>query len=218
MQQPAPTRRSRLARVCRRGFTLIELLAVILIISILAVALVPMVTDAVGSSEVTACQANLSNVYKGLVLYRTKYKRLPSESGVRFFAELYDKKAMENTKTNAERLTCPAVQVGALDIGNIDWREWWTDMEAIGPNYSAYAGRDSKRYPLRKLTGTEPLVADDNDPVMNHSTTTNVLYGDGSVQTFELELLVDEGVLVDGEVLVVGPDSPVEDLRKLSLD
>ena len=62
-------------------------------------------------------------------------------------------------------------------------------------------------------------VADDNDPEMNHSTTTNVLYGDGSVQTFELVLLQEEGILAEEEeVLIVGPDSPVEDLRKLSLD
>jgi prepilin-type N-terminal cleavage/methylation domain-containing protein len=202
----------------RAGFTLIELLAVILIISILAVALVPMVTDAVEQASVTACQANLSNVYKGIIIYRTKYKRLPSQSGVRFFAELYSKQAMEQTKTNAERLTCPAVDVGALEIGGIPWAEWWEDLENVTGDYSAYAGRDCKRFPLRKLTGKDPLVGDDNDPEMNHSTTTNVLYGDGAVNTFEVELLRDEGLLMDDEPLYVGLESQVDDLQKLSLN
>jgi len=216
LHRSAPARRRGLLR---RGFTLIELLAVILIISILAVALLPMVTDAVETAKVTACSKNLTNIWQGLLQYRIKYDdKIPSESGVRFFAELYDMKAMENTKTNAERLTCPNVQVGALEIGNLPWEEWWDDKEAITGGYSAYAGRDSKRYPIRRLTGLEPLVADDNDGGMNHATTTNVLYGDGSVHTFELELLIRDGVLMDGEDLRVGPDSPVEDLRKLSLD
>jgi len=176
------------------------------------------VNDALFASENTACQANLQNIHKGIILYKNKYKRLPNESGIRFFAEIYAKGAVEQTKTNAERLICPAVDKGSLAIGSIDWEDWWTDLEAIGPDYSSYAGRDSKRHPLRKLSGKEPLVSDDNDPEMNHQTTTNVLYGDGSVQQFELFELMDEGILMEEEPLVVGPDSPVEDLRKLSLD
>ena len=36
---------------------------------------------------------------------------------------------------------------------------------------------------------------------------------------FELAILQEQGVIsMDTEILVVGPDSPVEDLRKLSLD
>ncbi len=217
--RPTTVTRPELGALRRLGFTLIELLAVILIIGILATALLPMVTDAIEASRVTACAANLKHIHEGIMLYQTKYKELPRESGVRFFAQLYKRRAVENTKTNAERLTCPAVDKGALTIGQLPWEEWWTDFELIEGNYSAYAGRDTKNHPLRKLAGKEPLVADDNDPEMNHATTTNVLYGDGSVQTFELVPLQEEGVLSEDEdILYVGPDSPVEDLTKLSLD
>ena len=105
--------------------------------------------------------------------------------------------------------------------GQIPWDEWWVDLEIIDGSYSSYAGRDTKRFPLRKFPGSgrEPLIADDNDGGMNHQTTTNVLYADGSVQTFELADLQTEGVLLqDEDLLLVGPDSPVEDLTKLSLD
>lgn len=215
------TQRSR-PSLLRRGFTLIELLAVILIISILVATLTPMVNDAIENAKVSACSANLRQVYTGLVLYNTKYKGIPNESGVKFFAALIAREAMENTKTNAERLSCPAIDKSSLAIGQLPWEEWWKDLERVDGTYSAYAGRDLKNFPLRQglsSSGKEPLVCDDNDGGLNHRTTTNVLYADGNVQTFEFKLLQEEGKITADEVtLQVGPDSPVEDLRKFTLD
>jgi len=208
--------------LARRGFTLIELLAVILIISILVATLTPMVNDAIENAKVAGCQANLREIYKGLVLYNTKYGGIPNQGGVKFFAALIAKGAIDNTKTNAERLTCKAVDKSSLAIGTIPWEEWWTDLERVDGTYSAYAGRDIKNFPLRQglsSSGREPLVCDDNEPTLNHRTTTNVLYADGSVQTFEFKALQEEGKITKDEtVLRVGPDSPVEDLTKFSQD
>jgi prepilin-type N-terminal cleavage/methylation domain-containing protein/prepilin-type processing-associated H-X9-DG protein len=211
------------ARVVRAGFTLIELMAVILILGLLAVALLPMVTDAIDTAEVTSCQKNLSNIHGGMIMYKQKFKRAPNKSGVAFFGELITLGAMENTKTNVGRLSCPAIDKGVLGPANMGLpeTEWYRDLEQIDGSWSAYAGRDCREFPLRKFPGkgNEPLVADDNDPSMNHSTTTNVLYADGSVQTYELEIVRSEGLIgPEEDVLLVGPDSPIEDLRKLSLD
>ena len=71
---------------------------------------------------------------------------------------------------------------------------------------------------IRKLLCNNParartkVVCDDNDGGMNHRTTTNVLYGDGSVKPYEIELLREEGIVdQEEESLWVGPDSPIED-------
>ena len=210
------------ARKGARGFTLIELLAVILIISILVAALTPMINDAIERANVNACAANQRALYQGMIQYKTQYNRAPDESGVKFLAQLISRKAMENTKANAERLTCPGVEKGALAIGELPWEQWWTDLDLVDGSYSAYAGRDLKEHPLRKFpgSGNEPLVCDDNDgPEMNHRTATNCLYADGSVRQYEIEDLRDQGLIgPEEEMVFVGPNSPVEDLRKFTLN
>jgi general secretion pathway protein G len=205
-------------RFVRAGFTLIEILVVILIIGILATVLLPKIPEAIDSAEVTGCQRNMQEIYKGFLTYRTKFDRMPNQSGVRFFADLIAKKVWENTKPSVKKLNCPA-QSRPPGVVDLPESEWYTDLDAIDGSFSSYAGRDCKEFPLKQWSGKEPLVADDNDDGMNHRTATVVLYGDGSPQTLELALLAEEGILDrEEEHLVVGPDSPVEDLRKLSLD
>ena len=78
-----------------------------------------------------------------------------------------------------------------------------------------------KQKPMRKFPGgpKDALVADDNDPEMNHRTTTVVLFADGNVGTFELAELQKSGVLQEEQkVLEVGSNSPVDELRALTLD
>jgi prepilin-type N-terminal cleavage/methylation domain-containing protein len=211
----------RRVRPLRAAFTLVELLAVIAIISILMAFLLPKIPEMIDAAKVTACKKNLQEIYKGIGIYEIKYNRLPNKPGVRFFSTLISRGALENTKTSAMKLTCPAPDIGSLaGISDIEPELWFADAEAIDGTFSSYAGRDTDQYPLKRMTGKEPLVADDNDDgVGNHMTTTNVLYGDGAVNTFELALEIENGnVDPEAEFIIVGPDSNIEDLQKFSLD
>ncbi len=212
---------SRRGRTLSAGFTLIELLTVILIIGILMVFLIPRIPEAIDNAKVTACKANLLEIQKGFIQYYSKFQRAPNQSGVKFFAALVDKGVLENTEGVVKRLTCPGVDIGALDLGTIqDPKQWFLPLDQVNGRRSAYAGRDCKNFPLRQFptSGNEPLVADDNDGGNNHRTATVVLWGDGNVGTFELKDDKVRQLLGEEEHLTVGPDSPIEELRKLSLD
>ena len=206
----------------RAGFTLIELLAVILIIGVLATFLLPKIPEAIDQAKVTGCQANLREIYKGLLSFEIDHKRLPRKenNGVRFFAILIESGTWENTETSAKKLTCPAVDVGILEIGELDPEEWFADIELVDGSFSTYAGRDTMSFPLRGLkSGKDALVADDNDGGMNHRTATNVLFADGSVKGIQLFEMREKGLLEkEDEILFVGPESPLESLQKLTID
>jgi type II secretory pathway pseudopilin PulG len=198
-------------------------MAVILIITILMAFLLPKIPEAIDSARVTACKKNLQDIYSGFIIYDTKHKDLPKESGARFIASLISSGVWNNTSNRAEALSCPAVKKSALaGLTSDNPEEWYKHLDTVDGTCTAYAARDMKRYPLRKFpdgSGKEALIADDNDPEMNHRTTTCVLYDDGNVRTFELSELIEKGILPqDTPTLVVGPDSPIEDLRKLTLD
>jgi prepilin-type N-terminal cleavage/methylation domain-containing protein len=208
--------------ILRSGFTLIELLAVMLIIGILATFLLPNIMTAFEQTRVTACRSSLSTIGQGLLSYQTKFKKMPTHDGALFFCCLITEGVWENTEQNAKRLTCPEVPYEALDgLRDREPEEWFTDNDEIDGTFSAYAGRNTRDYPFRRrtLSGKEVLVADDNDGGANHPTTTLALMGDYSVREYEIvdlqnRNLVDEEV----EILDVGPNSPLEELQKLSLD
>jgi len=209
------------ARATRAGFTLIELLAVILIIGILMTFLLPRIPEAIDRANVVACKSNMSEIHKGLMLYKMKFDRIPRGSGVRFFAELIASDTWEPLEATAKKLTCPGVDYGALSCSDLPMEEWYKDLELIDGGYSTYAGRDMNEHPLRIFPGSgkDPLVADDNDPEMNHRTTTVVLFADANVGTIEIYDLQRDGTLTEDEkILIVGPESPLEMLQKLSLD
>jgi len=208
----------------RGGFTLIEMLAVMAIILILMTFLVPRIKTAIDQGKITACRANLAELYKQLLVYDMKHGDLPKGSGVKFFAAVIADGDLEDTPENAKKMSCPAVKPNALlGLASLDDpREWYKHLDQIDGTYSAYAGRNTKQFPLRSFPGSgeEALIADDNDgDEQNHPTTTCVLWADGTVTTIELLELRHKGLLTEDEkVLKVGPDSPVEALRKLSTD
>lgn len=208
------------------GFTLIEILAVILIIGVLMTFVIPNVISAIGLGKSTACRSNLEQIKRGFLEYETKYSRIPSQSGVGFFAALITDKAWVPSVKNTKTLTCPSVQLNYLTPGQdqIPTEDWFApaNREAIDGGWSSYAGRDQRRSPLRGFNGRgkTALVADDNDPEGNHETTTNVLWDDLQVRALELIDVQMEGLLDESEEVTfipVGADSPVEGLQTLSL-
>ena len=208
----------------RAGFTLIELLAAMLILGILVAFLIPQIPAALDRAKVTACKANLNKIGQGLVAYRARYNRYPKQGGVAFFAALVTDEVWDATEQDAKTLTCPGVEDNVLTpyLEEIPRAEWYQDKNRLGPDYSTYAGRDIKEYPIRSATqkniGKEALVADDNDGGGNHRTSTCVLYGDYSVGTIEIVEERDLGnATKDDEFVIVGPDAWREDLRKLSI-
>ncbi|MBI5363760.1 MAG: prepilin-type N-terminal cleavage/methylation domain-containing protein [Planctomycetes bacterium] len=209
----------------RAGFTLIEILAVILIIGILMTFLLPRIPEAIDAAKITACKKNLQELHNGLTQYKIKFNRVPEKSGVKFFACLISRKVWENTKFTADKLRCPAVDLSGLEIGQIeDPLQWYASLDSVNGGYSSYAGRDIEHFPLRDYPGSgkEPVIADDNEgdgTQGNHRSTTVVLYASGDVGTFEIAEQQEKGV-IDQETnfIKVGPDSPIEELRKLSLD
>jgi prepilin-type N-terminal cleavage/methylation domain-containing protein len=211
----------RLRKTTRAGFTLIELMASMLIIGILMAFLLPQIPAYFERSKITASKANLTEIYRGMLEYESKYGGLPNGySGVRFFASLIFKEVWENTVATNKKLTCPGVDTGALaGLVGREPTEWFDDEASIDGTYSSYAGRNTQEFPLRKRSGKDAWVATDNDPEMNFSTTTLVLMGDGNVISYEIVTLREQGVLAPEEAhLLVGPDSPIEELRKMSLD
>ncbi len=213
---------STILRRARAGFTLIELLAVMLIIGILAAFLVPQIPAAIDRANVTACQANMGNIAQGLLQYHATYKHMPTESGAGFVGALIADKVWEATEANSKRLTCPGIELNSLEPAQdgIPLADWYVDGGAIGPGYSAYAGRNMQEHPIRKfpVSGKQALVADDNDPDGNHRTATVVLWGDSTVRVLELVEQRKLGIVdEEDEWIRVGYDSPIEALQALSI-
>lgn len=172
------------------------------------------------SSDVEHCKANLREVYAGLRAYADREGHPPTGSGVAFFAELVTSGVWPRDEAHARLLTCPGVAPEELGLPASP-ADWFPSLEALGPDSSAYAGRDSERAPLPSFPGpgTEALMACDNQRGANHAGITNVLMADGSVLSLELATEQAAGRVPPGaERITVGPDSPLRELRALSAD
>ncbi len=170
------------------------------------------------SSDVRTCTSNLQAIYDGLRAYNDRFGRPPSGSGVAFFAELVSAGIWEDSPEARERLTCPGS--GATPVPDATD---FAQLASLTNASSAYAGRDSAAFPLTTFPAGGPdntaLVACDNAHGMNHDGVMNVLFTDRTIQALYLDQLIESGALPPGtETIVVGPDSPLEELRVLSAD
>ena len=186
---------------------------------VLATFVTPGIVKKLNEAECTVCRINLRMCHRGLEAYREEKGHWPPERGVAFLVAPWAEGTMVQTPHSAGRLTCPGVDVDTLAIGELPREEWWVDLDRVDGDWSAYAGRDPVKFPIVGPLGSEVLAACDNHPTQNHLDVTHVLYADGTIGTFSLEDLKRQGIVPeDADRLVVGPDSPLEELRGLTLD
>jgi prepilin-type N-terminal cleavage/methylation domain-containing protein len=213
--------------LARAGFTLIELLAVMAIIAILAAALVPQIPKWIDRANVTACSANMSELYKNFMDYQRRFGDYPDEGGIRFFLKLWKADPASHDDTFAKRFTCPNVKPRMLPgINGRPPKEWFDDWAALDSTFTAYAGRDIVKYPnVEANPGNQALVADDNEgadtdqsPVPNHQYTTVVLMANSAVREFDLVKVRDEGTIDKDHYIIPGPECPIPELKTLRRD
>ncbi|MFH0944061.1 MAG: type II secretion system protein [Planctomycetota bacterium] len=202
------------------GFSLIEILVVITIIAALVGLATPIIQNALDKSRVVTCSAHLSDIGKEMFVWKGRHKdHWPRESGIRFLLVLH-KDGMVEGKDCAVFL-CPGTEDINWTKENRDPGSTYQDWDDIDPMTISYAGRDGKNFSINKnKENKEVIAADDNDGRNNHKFTTNFLYADGSVASYDINAdVIDAGIELDGlDYIPVGPDSPMELLQKLQLD
>ena len=196
------------------GFTLVELMVVIAIIAAIIALVLPTLGRSRDTAKAVECQVNLREIYNSLHLYRMNRDHYPGSSGVRFFLAPWEKNEIENDPKNAKIYVCPGdenlLQLIEGDYGVV--AEELEDLENFDAEFTSYAGRNQKDYPLDfNRKASQLIVSDDDEMGMNHPNQVNVLYLDGTKD----KILLDE---LDGEEFVVGEDSPLEVFRVLQSD
>jgi hypothetical protein len=166
-------------------------------------------------TDVQTCKRHMLTIYKGLLELHKQTGELPRGPGPTSIAGLIGSGIWENTKANRELLTCPGPRAQPLPA-DIDF----TDTASLGDESSAYACRNQADFPLSKFpdggASNEPILSCDNAAGMNHEGVMNVLYSDGSIVTLHLDQEIGRGRVPAGSTtIVVGKDSPIDDLKKL---
>ena len=199
----------------KSGFTLVELMVVIAIIAaILAIAL-PTLMSGREKANAVLCQNNLKEIYNTIHMFKMEREYYPKESGVRFFLAPWHRKILEQDPKNAKIYVCPGdenlLQRIEGDYGVIQ-REL-EDWDYVSSDFTSYAGRNQKDYPLDfKRPASEPIVCDDDEGGLNHANQVNILYLSGAIDRF---LLTD---MAEGEEFLVGEESVFETFQRLSND
>jgi len=165
-------------------------------------------------SDVQVCKRQMMAIYKELAS-QARTGEVDLSSGYGLVSGLIDEGIWKRTPENLAMLTCPGPGAAPMPEDTLAL------PGTFGPETSAYACRDMQTHPLQRFPSggenNEPLLACDNANGMNHDGVMNVLYTDGTVLTLHIAREIELGRLPAGTTLIeVGPDSPLEDLRKLN--
>jgi len=205
------------------GFSLVEILVVITLIGLLMTLGYNSMQNAMENGRVVKCKNNLDQIGQALISYKNNRAkgRWPRDGGARFLLTMYRHKQIEGR--HAEVFLCPGTSdindLGASGEIGSSYDEW----DNITSDSLSYAGRDVDAFPIGGADlASQLLAADDNEGRPNHNVATNILYGDGSVLSFDL-FIDGADILAEGQEyevlgLPVGPESPYEPLQVLRVD
>lgn len=205
------------------GFSLVEILVVITLIGLLVTFGFQGLQLGRDTARVAKCQDNLRQIGQALLLYKDSANkgRWPSESGIRFLLTLYRHRDISGR--GCEVFLCPGTQdrndLGASAEPGSSYEDW----DSLTSDSISYAGRDAVAHPVRGANdGEQVLAADDNEFAPNHRKVINVLYGDASVQPYDM---FSDGIEIleaspefEELGIPVGPESPIEAFQVLRKD
>jgi prepilin-type N-terminal cleavage/methylation domain-containing protein/prepilin-type processing-associated H-X9-DG protein len=205
------------------GFTLIELLAAMAILSLLIGLALTMVSKARATANENACQQQLrdiANLMQNWVDTRNQ-GRWPKERGIKFLLKMVQDDYLKGDALR--KFACPGTDDSTSIAGDDTPGSGFKDWDSLDPDCISYAGRVNEgATALRKDRLDEEVIASDDNWQAgqgrpNHGGVTNIVYADGHIGQIKTSKYKSE--LPDKqEWLPVGPESPDENLRKLSVD
>jgi len=198
-----------------RGFTLVELMVVVAIIAAIIAIALPTLIGGREKANAVLCQNNLKEIFNSITMFKMERNYYPKESGVHFFLAPWHYKILEQDPKNAKIYVCPGDENLLQRISGeyAEISQALEDWDSFSSEYTSYAGRNQKDHPLdfRSPAG-EAIVCDDDEGGLNHANQVNVLFLSGAIDRV---LLTD---LPEGEVFLVGEDSPIELFRVIAND
>ena len=187
-------------RLLSSGRELAIAVLVLLGISLAFVFFLPRIPEAIDEAKLIACEQNLGMIHKFAADHARVHGNLPAASGEAFYEALFPEYPGESLLV--EQLHCPGVVFEHLP-----------SREAL---YRGYAFRDNIEFPARLGDPDRALAACGNLERQNHPDVTLVLMADGTIRSFSLVKLREQGTLpAEEKSLLVGADSPLTLLREL---
>ncbi len=128
-----------ISSIAKKGFTLVELLVVISIIVVLAGIVFPVALSMGAKGSEVKCSAQLSQLAKALIVYKSDKGKYPPYSGRKFVAALYRARIVQESKL----YICPASDMAAVDTWVEDADEALSGKlnDEVGAEGTTYAGR-----------------------------------------------------------------------------
>jgi prepilin-type N-terminal cleavage/methylation domain-containing protein len=200
-----------------RGFTLIELLVVMAIIATLAGLSIVGVPYFIRQAHKTKCSANLSEIYKLLLIYQQDNRSMPTADGSSFVLAIWGN-PLDKGEKEAELFFCPSTNNRpAADLSNVTPE----GIDYTGPDQSSKAAGRNKLSTAMAGASDTPIIsnklpdpgdmqsAEDRARNLPHAGKGfHVLYLNGSVEWVEARRFPDE-------LPVIGPESPIEKFQSL---